>query len=79
MDFLGVMTFQACGMGMLSLVFAFLRKIVLEIPALFVLNAVFPLYGLAYAQFVAELILAGVSAGVLVRLFRKLEREGIRG
>lgn len=79
MDFLGVMTFQACGMGMLSLVFAFLRKIVLEIPALFVLNAVFPLYGLAYAQFVAELILAGVSAGVLVRLFRKLEREGGQG
>ena len=73
MDFLGVMTFQACGMGGLSLVFAFLRKIVLERPALFVLNALFPLYGLSYAQLVAEVILAAVSFIVLIRLFKKLE------
>ena len=33
MDFLAVGVFQACGMGGKSLLFAVLRKIVLEIPA----------------------------------------------
>lgn len=57
-DFTGVGVFQACGMGKASLVFAILRKIVLEIPAMLVLNRIFPMYGLAYAQLVAEFILA---------------------
>lgn len=75
MDFLAVGVFQACGMGRKSLVFAILRKIVLEIPALYVLNHFFPLYGLAYAQFAAELILA-IAAGItLVSMFKKLERQ----
>lgn len=47
----------------------------LEIPALFILNALFRLYGLAYAQFAAELILAAAAVVVLVRLFRRLEAE----
>ncbi len=77
MDFLGVITFQAFGKGMLSLIFAFLRKIVLEIPALIILNKVFPLYGLAYAQFVAELILSVVAVVVLIHLFNGLAGQGI--
>lgn len=75
MDFLAVGVFQACGLGRKSLIFAVLRKIVLEIPALFILNFLFPLYGLAYAQFAAELILAAAAVAVLLRLFRRLERE----
>lgn len=70
-DFIGVAVFQACGMGGKSLVFAILRKIVLEIPALVVLNAIFPLYGLAYAQLVAEVVLAAAAAIVLIRMFKK--------
>ena len=72
MDFLAVGVFQACGMGGKALLFAFLRKIVLEIPALFILNAIWPLYGLACAQPVAELVLAVVAMIVLARIFRKL-------
>ena len=75
MDFLAVGVFQACGLGRKSLVFAILRKIVLEIPALFLLNYLFPLYGLAYAQLTAELVLATAAVIVLVKLFRKLQRE----
>lgn len=75
MDFIAVGVFQASGLGKHALVFAILRKIVLEIPALFLLNAIFPLYGLAYAQFAAELILAVSAVAVLVRLFRRLEGE----
>lgn len=60
-DFLGVGVFQACGMGKLSLIFAILRKIVLEIPALFVLNKIWPMYGLAYAGVVSEVVLSTVA------------------
>lgn len=72
-DFIAVGVFQACGFGRKALLFAVLRKIILEIPALFLLNYLFPLYGLAYAQLTAELILAIAAVIVLVRLFRRLE------
>ncbi len=71
MDFIAVGVFQACGMGAKSFVFAILRKIVLEIPALYLLNFAFPLYGLAYAQFTSELILSIVAVCVLARFFKK--------
>ena len=70
-DFIGVAVFQACGMGRKSLIFAIMRKIVLEIPALVVLNMLFPLYGLAYAQFTAEVILAVAAGLVLMKMFKK--------
>ncbi len=75
-DFLAVGVFQAVGMGRESLLFAILRKIVLEIPALFILNATVGLYGLAYAQFCAEFILATAAILVLNRLFKRLEKNG---
>ena len=72
-DFLAVGVFQACGMGKRALSFAILRKIVLEIPALFLWNALWPLYGLAYAQPTAEIILAAAAVVTLHRLSRELE------
>ena len=74
-DFLAVAVFQAVGMGRYSFVFAILRKIVLEIPALCILNMIFPLYGLTYAQFTAEVVLAITAVIILRRLFQKLERQ----
>ena len=74
-DFLAVGVFQASGLGRNALVFAILRKIVLEIPALFILNHFFPLYGLAYAQFTAELVLSVAAVIILVKLFGKPELE----
>ena len=73
-DFIGVGVFQACGLGKNALIFAVLRKIILEIPALVVLNIIFPMYGLAYAQLVAEVILSAAAFIVLVRLFKKLQK-----
>ena len=75
MDFLAVGVFQAVGMGKEALIFAVLRKIILEIPALFLYNWLFPLYGLPYAQFTAEVILAISALFVLRRLFRQLAKE----
>ena len=62
--------FQALGMGKYALIFALMRKIVLEIPALFLLNYLFPLYGLSYAQFAAELVLSVCALFMLRRIFR---------
>lgn len=75
MDFLAVGIFQALGMGKKAFVFAILRKIVMEIPALYILNALFPLYGLAYAQTVTEVILAITAVLVLRNLFRQLSKN----
>lgn len=76
-DFLAVGVFQAVGMGKQSLVFAILRKIVLEIPFLYLWNALFPLYGLAYAQFSSELIMAIAAIIVLARFLKRAEKESV--
>ena len=39
------------------------------------LDALFPLYGLPYAQAAAELEMAAAAATVLARFFRRAERE----
>ena len=77
MDFMAVGVFQAVGMGREALIFAIMRKIILEIPALYLLNYLFPLYGLAYAQFVAEVVLAAAAVIVLARLFKKIEKQKV--
>ncbi len=71
-DFSGVAVFQACGMGEKSLVFAVLRKVVLEIPALIILNKIFPMYGAAYAQLVAEVVLA-VAALIMLKKIMQMK------
>ena len=74
MDFIAVGVFQACGMGRKSLIFAVLRKIVLEIPALFIWNRIFPINGLAAAQPTSEFILAIAAIVVLRKIFKDVPR-----
>jgi len=73
-DFMAVGVFQSLGMGRTALFFAILRKIILEIPLLFILNAVFPLYGLAYAQTTAEVVMCISAVTMLRRIFRESQR-----
>lgn len=68
-DFMAVGVFQAIGLGRYSFIFAIVRKIILEIPAIFVLNMLFPLYGLGYSQFFAEIILAITAIYMLNIIF----------
>lgn len=77
-DFLTVGVFQACGYGKLAFSFAISRKIVLEIPALIIWNYFYPMYGLAYAQATAEVIMTCLSVVILVRIFRGLENNKAR-
>ena len=74
-DFLAVGVFQAIGMGKKSLLFAILRKIVFEIPALIILNMLFGVYGIAYAAFVAEFMLALCAVWMLRRIFGSLTAD----
>ena len=41
-----------------------------------ILNMIFPLYGLAYAQLVAEVVLAAAAIIMLSRIFRRVEKFG---
>ena len=74
-DFLAVGIFQAVGMGKESFIFAILRKIALEIPALVLLNKLWPLYGLAYSQLCAEVVLAAAGVLVLRKLFKRVDNN----
>lgn len=75
LDFTGVGVFQACGMGKTSLVFAIVRKVVLEIPALIILNKLVPMYGLAYAQLVSEVVLAAAAVLKLRKIMKEDSNE----
>ena len=74
-DFLAVAVFRAVGKGLYSFLFAITRKIVLEIPAIILLNMLFPLYGLAYSQFASEIFMAVIAVVTLVRLIGGLTRR----
>ena len=54
---------------------ALLRKVVLQIPLLILLNRFFPPYGIAYAELIAELFLAVVALITLRKIFRQLDRK----
>lgn len=71
-DFLVVGVFQGFGMGKKALVFAILRKIVFEIPAIVLLNLAFGVNGLAYGAFVAEFMLSVIGIVTLGRTMKEL-------
>ena len=74
-DFLAVGVFQSLGLGKNALIFALLRKVVLEIPLLLLLNHFVGLYGLPWAQVITEAVLATAAVVMLLRIF-KSEPEG---
>ena len=60
--------FQATGHMTKSLILALLRKGILDIPLMFALNAVFPMYGIVCATPAADIICC-ITAAVLFALF----------
>lgn len=75
-DFLVVNVFQALGMGKMALIFAIIRKLVLEIPLIIILNYLNPLYGLASAQCVTEIVLSMIAIATLLRIFKETNEVG---
>ncbi len=74
MDFLAVGVFQAVGKGVQSLFMAIARKGLLEIPALFLLNALLPLYGLSLAQLAAEVVMSILGTVLLLRFLKRMDK-----
>ena len=75
LDFLAVGVFQAVGKGSHSLLMAGLRKVIFEIPALYVLNFMFPLHGLAFAQLFAEVCMSVIGTILLLKLLKQIENH----
>lgn len=67
-DFMAIAIIQACGKGKLSLIFAIARKVLLEIPAMIILEKMFGMYGMAYGQLVSEFVLSIAAFFVIKKL-----------
>ena len=70
-DFLAVGVFQSIGLGKKSLIFALLRKVVLEIPAIIILNAIIRVFSVTYSALVSEVVLAVYGSILLKRIMKK--------
>ena len=70
-DFLVVNIFQALGRGKKALTFAIVRKVVLEIPLLLILNTLRPLDGLASAQCITEMVMSVLAITTLLKIFKE--------
>ncbi len=73
LDFLVVGVCQAIGRGLTSLIFAILRKVVLEIPATVILNAAAGVSMLAYGAFAAEFVMSVICTCTLLRIMKKFK------
>lgn len=61
LSFFTVYLFQAFGKGRISLFLGIIRWLGLNIPMLFILNAIFGMYGIVWAQVVSDAITVGIS------------------
>lgn len=80
LNFLLLSAFQAIGKPKEALISSLLRQAILYIPLMFVLNAVFGFGGFIYAQLGADVITAGVSLLLYLRIgkaFRVDELESV--
>lgn len=75
-DFMVVGISQSFGMGKYALSFSFIRKLLFEIPLILILNTLFKVMGIAYAQCSTEILMAIVAVFVQRALLKKcVEQE----
>lgn len=74
-DFINVGIFQACGKGKQSLILAILRKVVFEIPFMFILRSMWGIYGLGFSQLCAEFLMCFISLWMLKNLLKKIKNH----
>ena len=73
LSFIYVHLFQALGRGDYALLLVALRWAAVNIPMLFLLNALFGMYGLVWSQLVSDCLVAA-SSYLIYRRFRRRER-----
>ena len=74
LSFIYVHFFQAVGRGKTVLILLVLRWAVFNIPMLFVLNALFGMYGVVWSQLVSDVFVAAISY-LIYRSFRRTYRR----
>ncbi len=67
--------FQAVGMGKNSFLLAVMRKGVIDIPLMFMLNKIFPIYGAAWATPTAEVLCCIMSIIMICKFMIKDEKK----
>ena len=65
--------FQAVGKGMRSFVLAILRKGLLDIPLMFLLNRLLPIFGIVWATPITDVICCVISIGMFATFLRRQE------
>lgn len=75
--FFAVFLFQGFGDGRRSTALAIIRWAVLNIPMLYLFNAVFGMYGLVWAQVVSDVITVGISFAVIFRYMRQWAQKEV--
>ncbi len=65
--------FQAVGKGMRSFLLAILRKGLLDIPLMFLLNRLLPIFGIVWATPITDVICCVISIGMFVVFLRQQE------
>lgn len=75
LDFLAVGVFQACGYGKYAFYFAIARKVALEIPAIFILDLLYPMYGIPFSQLCAEVVLSIAAVILLKKIVSEPKKE----
>ena len=68
-------TFQAMGMGKQSLFLASLRQGVVNIPLLFLMNALWKLDGIVWTQLVADVITGIISYAFYIKTYNRLSKN----
>ncbi|MBP3521047.1 MAG: polysaccharide biosynthesis C-terminal domain-containing protein, partial [Oscillospiraceae bacterium] len=69
--------FQAVGRGKKSFLLAILRKGILDIPLMFILQAVLPVYGIVLATPIADLVCCVLALWLFFRFLRKHASRGV--
>ena len=70
-----MITFQATGKAVRSMILALGRQCLLYIPALFILNSLFGFNGFIWAQPIADVLTTGVAVLMSLSFFRELNRH----
>mgnify|MGYP001090680891 FL=1 len=74
--FLCINTIQGMGKAVPSLVLTICRQGLVFIPAVYILNGIFGLDGVIYAQPVADFISIALALAICLGIFRKMDKQG---
>ena len=70
MDFHILFSIQAMGEGKVAMALAAIRQLILYIPLLFIMNALFGMYGLVWSQTAADIITVIMSFRVYTNFLK---------